>query len=177
MFPPIPARFQPGLTEPSWGELRLGAADNPFAVPNLRLETGPAPAKVRIGWLRSVANVYHAFAIQSFAGELASAAGRDPKDFLLELIGPPRLVDPNDEGAEYDNYGDSLDEYPIDTGRLANVVRFVAERAEWDRARPKGRGLGIAVHPPLVPELRRDRSCLYLPRRLGDSAASGVIRD
>lgn len=146
VFPPIPSTFQPGLATPSWGELRLGATDNPFAVPNLQLESGDAPGKVRIGWLRSVANVYHAFAVQSFAAELAHAAGRDPKDYLLELIGPPRLFDPNTEGAEYDNYGDPLEDYPIDTGRLANVVRIAADMADWGRAMPEGSGLGVAVH-------------------------------
>ena len=146
VFPPIPSTFQAGVTDPSWGELRLGATDNPFVVPNLQLETGPAPAKVRIGWLRSVANVYHAFAIQSFAAELAAAADRDPKDFLLELIGPPRLVDPREEGAEYDNYGDPMEEYPIDTGRLADVTNMAAEMAGWGRELPQGHGLGIAAH-------------------------------
>ncbi|MGF1543501.1 MAG: molybdopterin cofactor-binding domain-containing protein [Parvularculaceae bacterium] len=146
VFPPIPSTFQAGVETPSWGELRLGATDNPFATPNLRLESGDAPAKVRIGWLRSVANVYHAFAVQSFADELAFAAGRDPKDYLLELIGEPRLFDPNTEGAEYDNYGDPLEEYPIDTGRLANVVRKVGEMAKWGRTLPSGSGLGIAAH-------------------------------
>lgn len=146
VFPPIPSTFQAGAEQPSWGELRLGASDNPFAVPNLRLETGNAPAHVRIGWLRSVANIYHAFAIQSFAAELAHAAGRDQKDYLLELIGPPRRVDPRDEGAEYDNYGDPMDEYPIDTGRLANVVREVAALSGWGRSLKKGQGLGIAAH-------------------------------
>ncbi|MEJ2603023.1 MAG: molybdopterin-dependent oxidoreductase [Gammaproteobacteria bacterium] len=146
VFPPIPSTFQEGVTEPSWGELRLGASDNPFIVPNFQLETGPAPAKVRIGWLRSVANVYHAFAIQSFAAELAAAAGRDQKDFLLDLIGPPRLVDPREEGAEYDNYGDPMEEYPIDTGRLANVTKMAAEMAGWGRTPGSGRGLGIAAH-------------------------------
>jgi isoquinoline 1-oxidoreductase beta subunit len=146
VFPPIPSTFQAGVTEPSWGELRLGASDNPFIVPNFQLETGPAPAKVRIGWLRSVANVYHAFAIQSFAAELAAAAGRDQKDFLLDLIGPPRLVDPREEGAEYDNYGDPMEEYPIDTGRLANVTKMAAEMAGWGRTPGSGRGLGIAAH-------------------------------
>lgn len=146
VFPPIPSTFQAGLAKPSWGELRLGATDNPFAVPNLRLESGDAPAHVRIGWLRSVANIYHAFAIQSFAAELAHAAGRDQKDYLLELIGPPRHVDPRDEGAEYDNYGDPMAEYPIDTGRLANVVREAAAMAGWGRNLETGRGLGIAAH-------------------------------
>nr|WP_282452604.1 molybdopterin cofactor-binding domain-containing protein [Lysobacter sp. CAU 1642] len=146
VFPPIPSTFQAGAKSPSWGELRLGASDNPFAVPNLRLESGEAEAHVRIGWLRSVANVYHAFAIQSFADELAHAAGRDPKDYLLELIGPPRHVDPREEGAEYDNYGDPIEDYPIDTGRLANVVREAATMAGWGRKLQKGRGLGIAAH-------------------------------
>jgi len=146
VFPPIPSTFEAGVDEPSWGELRLGATDNPFVVPNLQLESGPAPAKVRIGWLRSVANVHHAFAIQSFAAELAAAAGRDPKDYLLELIGPPRLVDPREEGAQYDNYGDPMDEYPIDTGRLAHVVKMAAEMAGWGRKTGQRRGLGIAAH-------------------------------
>lgn len=146
VFPPIPSTFQPGAATPSWGELRLGASDNPFAVPNLRLESGDAPAHLRIGWLRAVANVYHAFAIQSFADELAHAAGRDPKDYLLELIGPPRHVDPRTEGAEYDNYGDPMEDYPIDTGRLAQVVREAAAMAGWGRKLRKGRGLGIAAH-------------------------------
>jgi len=146
VFPPIPSTFQAGVETPSWGELRLGATDNPFAVPNLQLETGDAPAKVRIGWLRAVSNIYHAFAIQSFADELANAAGRDPKDYLLELIGPPRMIDPREEGAQYDNYGDPMEEYPIDTSRLANVIEIAADMAGWGRSLPDGRGLGIAAH-------------------------------
>ena len=34
--------------------------------PNHRAENGPATAHVRIGWMRCVANIYHAFAVQSF---------------------------------------------------------------------------------------------------------------
>ncbi len=146
VFPPIGSTFAEGNTTPSWGELRMGCTDVPFAVPNLRVESGEAKAHVRIGWLRSVANIYHAFAVQSFAAELAAAAKRDPKDYLLELIGPPRHVDPRGEGAEYDNYGDSLEDYPIDTGRLAAVVRQAATMARWGRKLPPGHGLGIAAH-------------------------------
>ena len=146
VFPTISSTFQSGADSPSWGELQLGASDTPFETPNLRLETGRAPAHLRIGWLRAVANVYHAFAVQSFVHELAAAAGRDPKDFLLEMIGASRLIDPNEEGAEYANYGDPLDQYPVDTGRLAHVARKAAEMAEWGRDLPPGRGLGIAAH-------------------------------
>lgn len=146
VFPPITSTFQKGATKPSAGDMRQGASDTPFAVPNLRLESGEAKAHVRIGWLRSVANIYHAFAVQSFAAELAHAAGRDQKDYLLELIGPPRQIDPNKEGAKYDNYGSPLDEYPIDTGRMRKLVEKVAQMARWGRELPEGHGLGIAVH-------------------------------
>ncbi|MCB1605368.1 MAG: xanthine dehydrogenase family protein molybdopterin-binding subunit [Xanthomonadales bacterium] len=145
-FPPIPSTFDPSQKLPSIGELRLGFSDNPFEIANLRLERAPAEAHVRIGWLRSVANVYHAFAIQSFAHELAVAAKRDPKDFLLDLIGSARHIDLGKLGVEYDNYGDSLESFPIDTGRLSNVVRAVAKRSDWSAKRAQGRFLGIAAH-------------------------------
>ena len=151
VFPTISSTFAAGAATPSWGELRLGASDNPFATPNLRLETGDAPAHLRIGWLRSVANIYHAFAIQSFASELADAAGRDPKDYLLELVGEPRIVDPRTEGvAEYDNYGSPIEDYPIDTGRMRHVIERAADMAGWGRRMPPGTGLGIAMHRSFV---------------------------
>jgi len=146
VFPPISTTFDPDATSPTWGDLRQGATDTPFDIPNLRVESGEAEAHVRTGWLRSVANIYHAFAVQSFAAELAAEAGRDQKDFLLELIGPPREVDPREEGAEYDNYGSPMEDYPIDTGRLAHTVERAAEMADWGRELDKRHGLGIAAH-------------------------------
>lgn len=145
-FPPIQSTFEAGADRPTWGDLRQGATDTPFDVPNLRVESVKAPAHVRTGWLRSVANIYHAFAVQSFAAELADAAGRDQKEYLLELIGPPRTLDPNEEGAEYDNYGSPLEDYPIDTGRMAHCVERAAEMADWGRELDDRNGLGVAVH-------------------------------
>ncbi len=126
--------------------MNLGATDTPFAAPNLRVESGRSNEDLRIGWLRSVCNIQHAFGVQSFAAELAHAAGRDPKDYLLELIGDPRTVDPTQEGADYPNYDASLEEYPIETGRLSNVIRLAADMSGWGRDLPEGHGLGIAAH-------------------------------
>ncbi|MEO0590945.1 MAG: molybdopterin cofactor-binding domain-containing protein [Pseudomonadota bacterium] len=145
-FPSISSTFANGVDSPSAGELGLGATDVPFVAPNLRIESGQAKGHVRTGWLRSVCNVFHAFAVQSFAGELAHAAGKDQKDYLLELIGPDRIIDPASEGAEYGNYGGSAEEYPIETARLKAVVEKAAEMAKWGRDLPEGSGLGIAVH-------------------------------
>ncbi|GBD44594.1 Isoquinoline 1-oxidoreductase subunit beta [bacterium HR40] len=133
-------------------ELGMGLVDNPFDIPNMRMENPPIEAHVRIGWFRSVSNIPRAFAIQSFVAELAHELGKDPKDFLLELIGPPRHIDPVAAGIQDKlwNYGESLDVYPIDTGRLAHVVRVAAEAIGWGRKLPPGHGLGIAVHRSFV---------------------------
>ena len=150
VFPAIPSTFQPNVTYASDGELGQGVVDMPYAIANVRCENGQAVPHVRIGWFRSVLNIPHAFAVCSFADELAHAAGRDPKDYLLELLGPPRHVDLTRGGVNYQNYGDDIDAFPIDTGRLRQVVELVAEKAQWGRKLPAGHGLGIAVHRSFV---------------------------
>jgi isoquinoline 1-oxidoreductase beta subunit len=146
VFPSIGSTFSAEATGPGIFELELGMIDNPFAIPNMRLESGDAKAHVRIGWLRSVCNIYHAFAVCGFADELAHEAGADPRDYLLRLAGPSRKVNPVDDGVEYSNYGQSLDVHPIDTARYKAVVEKVSAMAGWGRALPDGHGLGIAVH-------------------------------
>jgi isoquinoline 1-oxidoreductase beta subunit len=90
--------------------------------------------------------------VQSFAAELAHELGKDQKDFLLELIGSDRIIDPKASGfpEDYWNYGEPYDEFPIDTARLKNVVNIAAEAAGWGKELPAGEGLGIAVHRSFV---------------------------
>lgn len=145
-FPSITSTFNPAATGPSSFELDLGFVDNPYDIPNVRLEACDIKAQLRIGWLRSVCNVFHAFAVCGFVDELAYLAGVDPKDHLLKLLGDPRQIDPAADGAEYSNYGHPLDKHPIDTARFAAVVEKVADMAGWGRGLPDGHGLGIAVH-------------------------------
>ncbi len=145
-FPSIFSTFSPDANGPAGFELDLGILDNPWHVPNMRIETCEAKAHLRIGWLRSVCNVFHAFGACCFVDELAHRKGMDPKDHLLEMIGPARLIDPADDGATYTNYGQDLARHPIDTGRLSAVVEKVAEMSAWGRDLPAGRGLGIAAH-------------------------------
>ncbi len=147
VFPPIGSTFSENQTYSDAGEMGLGWSDLPFAVPNLRVENGPAAAHVRIGWLRSVANIYHTFAVQSFADELAHHAGRDSVEYLLALLGPDRIVDRNSLPADYPNYGASYAEYPIDIARFRRVVELAAEKARWGKQKlGKGQGMGIAIH-------------------------------
>ena len=146
-FPTIGSTFQAGADSPGAGELQQGWTDIPYDLPNLRVENGPAPAHVRIGWLRSVANIYQTFAVQTFTDELAANARRDRIEFALELIGPPRKIDFKAMGVEYPNYGASLEEYPVDTGRLRNVIELGAQKSGWGKEKSgNGVGYGFAAH-------------------------------
>ncbi|WP_341212797.1 xanthine dehydrogenase family protein molybdopterin-binding subunit [uncultured Limimaricola sp.] len=147
--PTIGSIFAPDPKQKLPFELGMGLLNMPLAIENIRAENPQAAAHVRIGWYRSVSNIPHAFAIQSFVSELAHAAGRDPKDYLLEVIGPAREVDPTNQGDVW-NYGENPDSYPIDTGRMAAVVEAAAEGIEWGRELPEGQGLGIAGHYSFV---------------------------
>ena len=142
VFPPISSTFDKTATYGSAGEMSLGWDVIPFDVANFRSENGPAVAHVRIGWLRSVANIYHAFAVQSFANELAYAANRDPYDYLLALIGPGRTVEGPQNG-----HPEMAKKYPYDTARLRHVAELAATKANWGKNKNgNGRGMGIAVH-------------------------------
>lgn len=146
VFPPIPATFQPDVTYGDAGALQQGFLDMPYDIPNVRCENGAAANHVRIGWYRSVFNIPHAFAVCSFADELAAAAGRDPLNYLRELIGKPRHIDLPAMGVDYPNYGASLEQYPVDTGRLLGVLELVAQKSSWGGKLPPRQGRGIAVH-------------------------------
>jgi isoquinoline 1-oxidoreductase beta subunit len=143
-FPPIGSTFS-GATLPGDGELGQGVLDLPLAIENVRVERCEAKAHARIGWLRSVANIYHAFAVQSFIDELAHARGKDPRENLLEILGPPRLVTLSELGVQkLSNYGQPLEEHPIDTARMREVIERATTLARWDDR--KGRALGLAAH-------------------------------
>jgi isoquinoline 1-oxidoreductase subunit beta len=149
--PTILSTFAPDPKHPFDIELGMGWVDTPFDVPNIRMESGEAQSHVRIGWFRSVNNVVHAWSTQSFVAEIAHQLGKDPKDFLLELIGPDRTIDPREQvSTKWWNYGEPFETYPIQTGRLRRVTELAAKEAGWGKQLPKGQGLGIAAHRSFV---------------------------
>jgi isoquinoline 1-oxidoreductase beta subunit len=140
VFPPIGSTFDKNANYGGAGEMSMGWNVVPFDVPHFRSENGQATAHVRIGWLRSVANIYHAFAVQSFANELAYAANRDPYDYLMTLIGSARTLDAGGPP-------EMVQKYPYDIARLRHVAELAAGKANWGKAKSgKGTGMGIAVH-------------------------------
>jgi isoquinoline 1-oxidoreductase beta subunit len=112
--------------------------------------------------MRSVSNIFHAFAIGSFVDELARKAEADPKDYLLDLIGSGRILNLAPEAVtNFDNNGFPpidwegrpavIRPYPPDTSRLRGVIERVAAESGWKQKADqyknmKGHGIGIAAH-------------------------------
>jgi len=146
--PTIASIFAPDQKNLAAFELGLGLTGMPYQIPNVRIENPEAVAHTRIGWLRAVNNIQHAFAAQSFIAEVAYSVGKDHRDYLLDLLGPDRLIDPRK--IEPWNHGESPERYPINTGRLRKVIEKVSQEAGWGRKLPSGQGLGLAAHYSFV---------------------------
>jgi len=96
-----------------------GAANQPYAIPNRRIELHSPKSPVPVLWWRSVGHSHTACAVEAFMDRLAHAAGQDPLAYRLAL----------------------LDGQP----KLANVLKLAAEKAGWGTPVPDGIGRGIAV--------------------------------
>jgi isoquinoline 1-oxidoreductase beta subunit len=165
VFPPIGSQDDVTAKYGTF-ELDMGWNDVPFDIPNFRSECGPADTQIRIGWMRSVANIPHAFAVQSFTDELAAAAGRDRVEYLLDVLGKPRMIDLRPEAERK-----GPDPYMLDIARMRRVVEIAAEQSGWAKKKPgNGRALGIAVHRSFltyvatVVEVEVDNGKIRIPR-------------
>jgi isoquinoline 1-oxidoreductase beta subunit len=126
----------PGLAEaPDWVALADPDAYPAGVVPNYQNEFLGVEFGLARGWWRAPQPTFVTFATESFVDEVAHAAGRDPLELRLELLGPPRQQDYRDHGGP-----------KMDTGRLAAVLREAARRIAWGTAVPAGHGRGLAMH-------------------------------
>jgi len=122
------------------GSANLGPTEFPAGyVPNLEYGYSMMPLDVPTGPLRAPGSNTIAFAFQSFIDELAHAAGKDPLQFQLDLLGEPRppviTKSPFGEQVGFNN------------ARLAGVLKEVAEKSGWGKKKlPKGTGMGIAAY-------------------------------
>ena len=137
-FPSITTVFGAEASLPAEWELEMGFSNLPYGVPNQRMESTGLRPGVRVGWLRSVCNIFHAFSANVFADEMAAAVGRDPIEHRLEILADGgKLAVPGMQPPEG---------HELDIARLRHVIERVRALSEWERPRPAGTGLGFAVH-------------------------------
>jgi isoquinoline 1-oxidoreductase beta subunit len=101
-----------------------GAANLPYAVPNLLVDLHSPKWPVPVQWWRSVGSTHTAFSTEVFMDEVAHASGKDPYQLRRDL----------------------LKDHP----RHRGVLELAAQKAGWDKPIPakpgERRGRGIAVH-------------------------------
>lgn len=116
------ARFNPKGLEPFRGVDPIsigGVAGFPYIIPNRRAEYIHHDPGIPVGFWRAPGGSVTGFVTESFADELAAAAGKDPYEFRRRL----------------------LSEAP----RLRTVLDLAAEKAGWGKPLPNGRFRGIAA--------------------------------
>lgn len=91
----------------------------PYAVADKRAEARDAAHPIRTGPWRSVLNSQHGFFKEAFIDEMAHAAGQDPYQFRLSLLGGQP--------------------------RFHAVLERVANMSGWGTRLPQGEGRGIAI--------------------------------
>jgi isoquinoline 1-oxidoreductase beta subunit len=97
-----------------------GAANLPYAIPNMLVELHTTQVGVPVLWWRSVGSTHTAFSTEVMINELAVAARQDPVAFRRAL----------------------LKKHP----RYRAVLDLAAQKAGWGKPLPKGRWRGVAVH-------------------------------
>ena len=112
--------------------------EQPLAVPSLRISSGEAKAHVRVGWLRSVTSIQHAFAMGSMVDEIAEATGKRPDQVWYDLFGSVLT------GAEVSDRS-RPEPRPVHAQRLEAVFRKGVEMSGYGRALPARTGIGLAA--------------------------------
>lgn len=125
--------FSPDGERPVTGGDLKNDTDFVQLLEHTQLRRSMLPWRSPCGFWRAPGSSAVAFPLQSFLHELAIAANKDHRDFLLELLGEPRWLDPNNRNA-------------LHTGRAAGVIRLATEKAGWGRQLPSGRALGLAFY-------------------------------
>lgn len=96
-----------------------GAFDQPYKIPNYRIEGYLTDLAVPLGFWRSVGASVNGFMHDSFVDELAHAAGADPLQFRLQMMREEHRPS-------------------------ATVLETVAEMCGWTGKTPEGVGRGVA---------------------------------
>ncbi len=97
-----------------------GAAELLYGIPNIQVDLHTPKLGIPVLWWRSVGHSHNGFAVEAFFDELAQAGGKDPYELRRTLL--------------------------ANQPRMKGVLELVAQKANWGKPLPAGRGRGLATH-------------------------------
>ena len=133
IFTSLKSAFVDEVKELEDWELNLGATPLPFNFPKIKVTGSHVSLPVKVGWLRSVQNIFHSYAINSVMDEFAYQNKIDPILFALKNIGPARIFKYTKDNTQ-------------DTSRLIHVIQKVRDISNWEKKLKMGAKLGFAHH-------------------------------
>lgn len=150
-YPSIGSTFNHQTNTPQDFELSLGFGDFAYDIDNVLMEKAEAKAPVRIGWMRSVCNIQHAFALNCFLDEVAHAANIPTAQLMLQSLGADRDINHKQVyDFNFTNYGEELSRHPYSIARYRNALETLMAKTPINENLPAGQGWGIAVHRSFV---------------------------
>ena len=136
----------------------------PFnAVVGSQVTSSKLPGGVPTGYWRAPGDNGNTWATQSFVGELAHEAGKDPLAFTMDLL--------NGMPAQQ-NY---------DVNRMKAVLKLATDKANWGQKRPKGEGQGFAItrtnnaYVALVADVSVTREGVLTIKKLVAAVDPGIV--
>ena len=108
-----------GLPKDTMDPFMIEAAVAPYDIANQQHDLVIHDSGLRVGYWRSVSHALNAFANESFIDEMATAAGKDPYAYRMDLLAKQP--------------------------RFANVLKMAADKAGWGKPLAAGRTRGIAL--------------------------------
>jgi isoquinoline 1-oxidoreductase subunit beta len=113
-------------------------------VPNYLAEQTMFETGWPMGPWRAPGSCVFSWVIHSFIDELAHAAGRDPLQVRLELLGDRDEMPAGGAGVAKGGKGGGAS---YNVARMRNILKFTADKAGWGKKKfPKGQGAGLAFH-------------------------------
>lgn len=97
-----------------------GTHNQAYKLPNCKFDYVMRNTHVPVGFWRSVGSSQNAFITESFVDELAHAAGKDPVEFRRGMLQHNKS--------------------------WLDVLNMAAEKGDWGKPLPKGKGRGIAIN-------------------------------
>ncbi|MEO8159236.1 MAG: molybdopterin cofactor-binding domain-containing protein [Betaproteobacteria bacterium] len=134
--PSISARLFPSIVKDGIDPFAVEGIDNyPYDTPNMKLSYQMHDTGVTVGYWRGVSHNLNAVALECFVDELASAAGKDPIQYRIDML---------DMGSTKHQWSGLSAGVPVGA-RMKRALEEVRAKSGWGKKMPDGHGMGVAV--------------------------------